>query len=344
MATYTLKIIRIKQETPNVVTLSFKQPALKKIKYLAGQYLTLIFRINGRRYIRPYSFSSAPGIDELLEITVKRVPNGIVSNHIVDMVKVNDSIEVMEPMGDFIFQNKETLTDVYFWGVGSGITPLFSLIKYILSSNTYLKVHLMYGSKNYEHTIFKNQIEHLLSIYSDRFSLQHFHTEVYVGDKYPDVIEGRIDQVKALKMLTENPVVGNSSHYICGPFGLKESVKQALDSSGVIKSLIFSEDFELIKNPADFVDIQSQTVRLNFQNQEYNLEVVKGKSILEAALDTNIELPYSCQTGNCSTCRGKIVEGKTRMIGLVKERTDLQETETLLCCTYPLTENIIITI
>src|ERR1700676_3508127 len=102
MKFYTLRVIDIRRETQDCLTVIFKQPGLKRIKYFAGQYLSLIFRINGRRYIRPYSFSSAPGVEATLNITIKRVPGGIVSNHILDKLKVDDIIEVMEPMGDFI--------------------------------------------------------------------------------------------------------------------------------------------------------------------------------------------------------------------------------------------------
>src|SRR6476659_10406846 len=119
MKTYTLKVIAIKKETEDTLTLCFRQPMLKKIKYQAGQYLTLIFRINGRRYIRPYSFSSAPEIDSNLEVTVKRVAGGIISNHIHDQVKVDDIIEVMPPMGDFILPDKK-YNAVFLWGAGSG--------------------------------------------------------------------------------------------------------------------------------------------------------------------------------------------------------------------------------
>ena len=118
MGNYTLRIAEVKRETEDTVTLCFKQPGLKKIKYIAGQYLTLIFRINGRRYIRPYSFSSCPGVDSYLEVTVKRVQNGLVSNHINDMVNVGDSIEVMPPMGDFIFEANDDLTDTCYKPTG----------------------------------------------------------------------------------------------------------------------------------------------------------------------------------------------------------------------------------
>lgn len=340
MTNYTLKVIDIRKDTDDTVTLCFKQPGLKKIKYLAGQYLTLIFRINGRRYIRPYSFSSCPGVDPNLEVTVKRVENGLISNHINDMVSVGDSIEVMPPMGDFVFEEDNNFTDVYFWGVGSGITPLFSMIKHILNSTSSINVHLNYGNKNNETTIFNKQIKDLQEKYPRRFIVRHFHTKLFVDESNPLVIQGRIDQHKALSILDEKISLKSSAHYICGPAGLKESVKDAIQSKYGSLSNVFSEDFELVKDPKDFVDIYTRNVSINFESNIHTLEVVKGKSILEAALDAQIELPYSCQTGNCDTCKAKIVTGSVKMIGATKIRKDLNVNEYLLCCTYPLTENV----
>jgi len=337
---YTLKVVEVRLETEDTVTLCFKQPGLKKIKYEAGQYLTLIFRINGRRYIRPYSFSSCPGVDPFLEITIKRVENGLVSNHINDMVKVGDSIEAMSPMGDFVYDKEQPFDHIYFWGVGSGITPLISIIKYILSTAINVKVHLNYGNKSHETTIFKDQITQLRAQYADRFIVRHFHTRLFVDEANPHLIQGRIDQAKALQILDKSLDAKKCAHYICGPTGLKESVKSAiLNKFGSLEN-VYSEDFELVKDPKDLIDVHTQNVLLNFDGKPYHLEVAKGKSILEAALDADIELPYSCQTGNCSTCKGKLLDGKAKMIGLSKERHDLAVDEFLLCCAHPLTENV----
>jgi ring-1,2-phenylacetyl-CoA epoxidase subunit PaaE len=341
---YTLKVADIRQETEDTVTLCFKQPGLKKIKYEAGQYLTLIFRINGRRYIRPYSFSSCPGVDSFLEITVKRVENGLVSNHINDMVQVGDVVEVMPPMGDFVYDQEQAFEDIYFWGVGSGITPLISIIKYILSTTASVRVHLNYGNKNHESTIFKDQIEQLIAQYCERFTVRHFHTRLFVDEANPNLIQGRIDQTKALHILNESLAVKKCAHYICGPTGLKESVKSAILHKFGSLDNVFSEDFELVKDPKDLIDVHTQNISLNFDGKAYHLEVAKGKSILEAALNADIELPYSCQTGNCSTCKGKLIDGQAKMIGLSKERNDLATNEFLLCCTHPLTENVSIEI
>jgi ring-1,2-phenylacetyl-CoA epoxidase subunit PaaE len=341
---YTLKVADIRKETEDTVTLCFKQPGLKKIKYLAGQYLTLIFRINGRRYIRPYSFSSCPGVDSFLEITVKRVENGLVSNHINDMVKIGDSIEVMPPMGDFVFEEDYAFSDVFFWGVGSGITPLISIIKYILITKENVKVHLNYGNKNHETTIFGDQIKQLGTQFPERLVVRNFHTKIFVDESHPHLIQGRIDQDKALQILDDALDPNLCAHFICGPAGLKESVKKAIQAKYGFLINVFSEDFELVKDPKDFEDVHTQNILIDFEGTQYSLEVSKGKSILEAALNADIELPYSCQTGNCSTCKGKLINGDAKMIGLSKERDDLAADEFLLCCTHPLTENVQISI
>ncbi|MGV3546019.1 MAG: FAD-binding oxidoreductase [Pedobacter sp.] len=342
MQTYTLKVVEIRKETAETVTLCFKQPGLRKIKYQAGQYLTLIFRINGRRYIRPYSFSSAPAVDPFLEITVKRILNGIVSNHIHDTVRVGDSIEVMQPMGDFVCE--ESIAEVLLWGVGSGVTPLISIAKQLLATREEVKVKLIYGNRNQESTIFFERIKELERAYPNRFLVKHFHTQFKINPNIPGLIEGRISQDKAAEIIDEITPLPSAKHFICGPFGLKTSVKTALKLKGFDDEQIFAEDFELVKDPKDFENVNTQTIQLKFGDVQTNLEVVKGKSILESALDAGIELPYSCQTGNCSTCKGKLLKGEAKMIGLVKERDDLAVDEYLVCCTHPLSDNVYIEI
>ncbi len=342
MNIYTLRVIEIRKETEDTVTLCFKQPALKKIKYKAGQYLTLIFRINGRRYIRPYSFSSAPAVDPTLEVTIKRIPNGIVSNHVHDVVKIGDSIEVMQPMGDFICD--DNVSEVFLWGAGSGITPLISMAKQLLTLNSECKVNLIYGNRNNETTIFLTQIQELQKLYPNRFVVKHFHTQLKINHDIPGLIEGRINKDRALKILETLTSLQSAKHYICGPIGLKESVKTALNTYGIGENYIFSEDFELVKDPKDFENIQTQNIKLKFGNEEVDLEIIKGNSILESALDAGIELPYSCQTGSCSTCKGKLISGEAKMIGLTKKRDDLLSNEYLVCCTHPLSDNVYIEI
>jgi len=339
MIKYTLKVQDIRRETADTVTLSFKQPALRKIKYQAGQYITLQFRINGRRYSRPYSFSSAPAVDSLLETTIKRVSQGIVSNFIQDQVQIGDVIEVMEPMGDFVFDNQDGIEKIYFWGVGSGITPLISLIKEILHTKPLIKLHLVYGNRNFGMTIFSLLIDELAVKYPDTFSFTHFHTQSEMNQEFCFVKKGRIHKDFILDLVQASEVT-KTMHYICGPIGLKNKIKDTLSFLKYPTANVFSEDFELIKDPKDFEDIVAHHVKISFQGSDTLVKVEKGQSILEAALDAGIELPYSCQTGNCSTCKAKLKVGALRMIGLTKERDDLERGDYLLCCSHPLTDDV----
>ena len=343
MKNYTLKVHDIKKETKDTITICFKQPGLKKIKYHAGQYLTLSTRINGRKYTRPYSFSSAPSVDSFLETTIKRVPNGIFSNHIHDTLQVGDIVEVMEPMGDFVYTHDEFFNSIYFWGVGSGITPLISIIKEVLISNPQAQVYLIYGNKNFESTIFLDLINELLKKYPENLKVWHFHTLYNHDEHYHIVNSGRIN-IEFILDLLQDKDVKQTKHYICGPIDLKNTIKEALGGLNCPKENIFSEDFELVRNPKDFEDIIAHNVKIHYQGNNTNVADKKGKSVLEAALDAGIELPYSCQTGSCNTCKGKLVTGELRMIGLSKERDDLEKEDYLLCCSYPLTDNILVAI
>jgi len=342
MKSYTLKVEEVRIETDDTVTICFKQPGLKKIKYLAGQYLTLQFRINGRRYIRPYSFSSTPLIDSTLDVTVKRVPGGIVSNYINDIIRVEDVIEVQEPLGDFIFESDKSIKSVVFWGVGSGITPLFSIIKELLTNQSSINIYLVYGNKSNSSVIFKNQLEKLKSIYSERFKIYNFYSKEEFFNDDSHNYKGRINS-SFVEKLTSN-IQTPTQHFICGPIGLKNTVKGTLLNLGYPERSIFSEDFEIIKNPEDFKNIIDQNIILNFQGITNEIKITKGQSVLEEALEFGLELPYSCQTGNCSTCKAILKSGKLEMIGLSKPRTDLDKNEFLLCCSYPLTNDVCIEI
>jgi ring-1,2-phenylacetyl-CoA epoxidase subunit PaaE len=340
MLTYTLNIIEKRTETSDSVTLVFKQPGIKKVKYKAGQYLTLIVRINGRRYIRPYSFSSAFGIDSNIEVTVKRVAGGIVSNHIVDVLAAGDVLEVMPPMGDFIVEDEllKENTHILLWGVGSGVTPLFSIAKDLLFNKPESRITLIYGNKNHDSAIFAERLSALEEKYTERFKVVHFHTRSILNASQTHILSGRINPDKALSILNVIPALTQTLHYICGPAGLKESVRTSLLQYGVSSEKIFSEDFEIVKNPEDFKDITTQTVQITKDNVPANVEVIKGKSILEGGLDFGLELNYSCQTGNCSVCKGYLVAGKIKTIGM-PQRDDLAKDEYLLCCSYPISEN-----
>jgi ring-1,2-phenylacetyl-CoA epoxidase subunit PaaE len=336
---YTLTVLDICHETLDCKTIKFKQPSLRKIKYQAGQYITLLLSIKGRKYARPYSFSSSPSVDSELEVTIKRVPGGIVSNFIIDELNVGDVIEVLEPMGSFIFQAQDVESTVYFWCIGSGITPLYSLTKEILKTRPNTKIKLVYGNKNKESTIFSDQLVQLQLVYQSNFKSYNFYSQEEVLDEN-ESFKGRISSCFVSDLVSQNINFKETLHYICGPSGLKETVRNALIDLSIPLSSIFFEDFELVIDPKVLESVEDCRVAVDFKGELIDFFVPKGKSILEIALDNGIEIPYSCQTGNCNTCKAKLMEGQLKMIGLNRERKDLAQDEFLLCCSYPLTNVI----
>ena len=336
---YTLKLIETGKETIDTFSFIFKQPGLRKIKYTAGQYITLSVNINGRKYRRAYSFSSSPSVDENLKITIKRVPNGIVSNYLIDKINVGDIIEVSEPKGEFIFNQEKNPSQVFLWSAGSGITPIYSILNQLLIINPSIQIHLIYGNSTKEDTIFLNELMQLAINYKEQFVLNLFFSrtnELQVENSF----SGRInsDFVKDYTMKHLNNL-GESQHFICGPSQMKKMIFESLQDIGVSEDRIFSEDFELTVNEQDLTEVIDSEVELHLFGVEHNILVEKGKSILDAYLDNGIDLPYSCQTGSCNTCKATILSGEAKMIG-VKERNDLSKHETLLCCSFPLTQNI----
>lgn len=338
---FTLKIEDIKKSTPDVVTICFKQPALKKVKYKAGQYLTLIVRINNRKYIRPYSFSSAPGIDTYLEVTIKRVPGGVVSNYLYDHAKIGDMMEVIEPMGDFVFDPvDETYPGhIMLWGAGSGITPLMSILKTILNRSAEKKVSLFYCNRNPEHTIFHDELSALDEKYAN-LTIHNFYTRIPEEVYLNYYIAGRIDEGRIIDILSKSESLDDTIHYICGPAGLKENVKSGLEKLKVKNTNILTEEFEVLIDPQLFDEIETQTIVITNGNEEWDVEVVKGASILNAALDQLIDLPYSCQTGTCMLCKAKLMDGKVSVIGVDELPDELEPGDCLLCCSYPQTDNV----
>ncbi len=344
MKKFTLKIDFIKDETADTKTFFLRQPALKKLRYQAGQYITVMQNIDGRLYKRPYSFSSAPSYSKSLAITVKKIEKGIFSNYMHSALREGDLLQVYEPSGSFVANTAADADHVVLWGVGSGITPLYSIICEILANSAVTIVDLIYGSKNRSNTIFFNDIVALQEQYPTRFKSylfysnvdenQNFFSNEFIGRINFDVIKFVFLPFKDKKLL----------HYICGPNAMKTFIEDQLIESGVLQTDIFTESFQNVVNKDDFADVEDTSVLIILNGRENVVFVPKGQSILEAALDNNIDIPYSCQVGNCSSCVGVCSDGNIKVIGMNDHRDDLLDNQYLLCCSFPITNNVTIII
>ncbi len=326
---HALTVSNIQQETTDTVSVSFSIPTELKntFKYIQGQYLTLRFEVKGKEERRAYSMSSSP-IEDDLTVSVKRVEKGLVSNHINSNVKTGDTVEVMPPDGKFYVPLKEENQKTYFFfGAGSGITPLFSIIKTILEQEPQSNIFLLYGNRNEDSIIFKDQLATLEKRYSGQLQVEHtlsqpkLEKQGGLGGLFKKAKPtwtgktGRIDSTKTTTFLAENPIRGKSAEYfICGPAGLIKSVESALSAKGIDEKTIHREYFTAPDEEGKAVAaVDGATVKATLEGKEITVTVPVGKNILDVLLDNNFDPPYSCTSGACSTCMAKVTKGEVEM-------------------------------
>lgn len=348
---YKLKVKQVVRETADTVSIYFKQPFFSKIKYKPGQFLTLMVPINGQVERRSYSMSSCPHTDDELCVTVKRVANGKVSNYLNDHLKPGQELEVMEPMGNFHLDLHPVQRHVILIGAGSGITPLMSIAKAVLRMESSSIVSLLYGNRNEESIIFKETLDKLQKQFANRFQVIHILSKpssAWTGQ------QGRLSQALATKLLNELPKlnVHKMDYYLCGPQEMMEEMQITLLAMNVPAEKIHKENFvttasngttkaEVTASAA----IKTEEVTLLYEGSEYKVKVSPDKTILEAGLDSGIDLPYSCQSGLCTACRGKRLSGKVKMDeedGLSPQ--EMKEGYVLPCVSHPLTPDVVIEI
>lgn len=298
--------------------------------------------------------ASSPHVDVSLSVSVKRVPGGLASNYLCDQIKPGDILETLEPMGTFVPkldpQNRRTIVLI---GAGSGITPLFSMAKSALHIEPNTRIWLIYGNRNQKSIVYKAHLDAMEQAYGKlRFQVTHVLSQPsfgWFGAK------GRLNQHTVTKLLEKLSAteLGNASFYLCGPDGMMAEARSALSLMRVAMEQVHRESFahapvaagDVIEEPITAADSGSPEVTILYEGSEYKFAVAPHQTILEAALDLDIDLPYSCQAGMCTACMGRCVSGTVKL----DEEDGLSEAELkagylLTCVAHPVGTDVVIEI
>ncbi len=340
---HRLRVAETRQETKAAISLYFEVPeALREIfRWRPGQHLTLRFHLGGEEVRRPYSISSSPFTGEPLRITVKRVPNGLVSNHINDSVSAGAEIEVTPPFGGFCLDPVANgYRTHYFFGAGSGITPLFSMLASVLHAEPYSSAYLIYGNTDVKNIIFKEPLAALSTSHPDRLAVVHTLSSPSLWSSF-QAWSGRIDARIVGRFIEEYPPYAQDTQYhVCGPGDMNACVRGALMDLDVPQERIHLESYRA--GDDDFgqeVESVDAVATVTLDDTTTTVEVPKGKTVLEALLDAGLRPPYSCQAGVCSACRARIVRGKVHMRShMALEEGEVATGAFLTCQALPLTE------
>jgi ring-1,2-phenylacetyl-CoA epoxidase subunit PaaE len=352
MKTYFLQVKEITKETEEVISVEFWHPLSEQIKYKAGQFITVIVPAdNGKKVRRSYSMSSSPYTDSSVIITVKRIPGGLVSNYLHDNVRKGDFIEVIEPMGQFVFEpDAQKQRHIVLIGAGSGITPLMSITKSVLKAEPKSKVSLIYGNRTFDSIIFWKRLTDLELANRERLNVVHVLSQA--SDSWAGY-RGRINKANIVVMLKELDIHFRSENevfYLCGPTGMMEEVLDIFDVFDVPEGQINRERFNAPMLDENYELPESEKlltreVTVKYSGDDFTFKVEPHQTILEAALELDIDLPYSCQAGMCTACLGKCISGEVRMDedeGLTQK--EKEDGWVLTCVSRPLTDDVVLEI
>ncbi|WP_420603467.1 FAD-binding oxidoreductase [Flagellimonas sp.] len=338
---HALKISSVDALTPNAVALTFEIPDNLKeaFSFTAGQYITLKHKVNGQEVRRAYSISSAPSSGKIT-VGIKKVPNGTFSVYANETIKSGDVIEVMPPEGRFVFEKDSAPKNIAAFAAGSGITPIMSIAQTVLESSPENTFVLVFGNQSLQETMYLKEIETFQEKYTNRFFVQH----VCSRAQEENALFGRIE-TSTVNFIVKNKFKETNfdAFYLCGPEEMINTVSNTLKNNGVAEDKILFELFTSTDTEDTLAeDLDGKTkVEVTVDDETFSFSMDKKVLVLDAVLKEDIDAPYSCQGGVCSSCIARITEGKAEMVkNQILTDGEVAEGLILTCQAHPLTPTL----
>ncbi|MBI5900070.1 MAG: phenylacetate-CoA oxygenase/reductase subunit PaaK [Rhodocyclales bacterium] len=355
---HDLRVKSIEPDTAEASILTFEVPPelRETFGFTQGQYLTLRASIDGQDLRRSYSICA--GVDDgELRVGVRRVKGGVFSNWINEQVRPGDRINVMAPQGRF-FVPIDPKAKRHHVGIagGSGITPILSIMKTVLAREPMSRFTLIYGNRMLRSTMFKEELEDLKNRYMTRLALQHVFSDEPTDVPISSGVMNRAKIGEFLATVVPAPTIDHA--YVCGPFQMNDEAEAALLAAGVPAERIHIERFGVIApkgeptgapvgavlHEAQPGDAENAKVVIVRDGMRREIDFSRDQpSILDAASAAGLEVPFSCTSGVCGTCRCKLVEGQVRMErNFALDQAEVANGFVLACQAHPLTERVVL--
>jgi ring-1,2-phenylacetyl-CoA epoxidase subunit PaaE len=350
---HRLRIKEVKKETPDCVSILFEIPdnLKERFSYYQGQSLTMRTFLNGEEVRRTYSICSSP-LDNKWRVAVKKQEAGLFSSFANENLKAGDELEVMEPVGKFYTElNPEQKKNYLALAAGSGITPVISIITTTLRTEPKSQFTLVYGNRNTNSIIFKEELEGLKNKFMDRFQI------IYILSRErtdAPVNSGKINKEKLEALSKLIQYAGMDETFICGPEEMIFCVKDFLEQKGIDTKKIHFELFTTAgqktqskKQKAPGIKIGGPesliTIKVDGRSHDFSLSLSSDTSILDAALEQGADLPFACKGGMCCTCKARLLEGQVEMdVHWGLEHDEIEKGFILTCQSHPKTERVVV--
>jgi ring-1,2-phenylacetyl-CoA epoxidase subunit PaaE len=348
---HPLRVRAVLPDTAEAVVVSFHVPdELREVfSFTQGQYLTLRKEIEGQDLRRSYSICA--GVDDgELRVGVRKVKGGVFSNWINEFLQHGDTISVMAPQGRFFVPMEPTLRRHHV-GIagGSGVTPILSTMKTVLAREPLSRFTLIYGNRALKSTMFKEEIEDLKNKYLTRLVLHHVFSDEHTDAPLNMGVMNRDKIGQFLRTVVPASTIDHA--FVCGPFQMNDEAEAALLAAGVPEERIHIERFGLAPQAQQVGAViheakpgDAETARITIIRDGLSREISFTKdqpSILDAASAAGLEVPFSCTSGVCGTCRAKCISGEVRMErNFALDKNEVANGFVLTCQAHPLTPQV----
>lgn len=349
---HPLRVRAIEPDTTEAMVVTFDVPPELRdtFAFTQGQYLTLRHTVDGQDLRRSYSICA--GVDDaLLRVGVRKVAGGVFSNWINRQLKVGDTLQVMAPQGKFNVPIDPAARRHYVAiAGGSGITPILSIMKTVLTREPASRFTLLYANRSVASTMFKEALEDLKNRHLTRLALHHVFSEEHVDQPLARGLMNREKVGEFLRTLVPPATIDHV--FICGPYQMNDEAEAALRAAGVPEERIHIERFGIAPGQhAGAVQHQSAPedadgARITLIRDGVSRDIVFQKdqpSILDCATASGLEMPYSCTSGVCGTCRAKVIEGQVRMErNFALDKNEVAQGFVLTCQAHPTTDKVVL--
>lgn len=345
---HALTVSDKRNETADSVRLSLQVPddVRSEFEFLPGQHLPIQIEIDGQPVRRTYSICSEHGAWPL-EIGIRIQPGGRFSGFVSDQLVAGDVLQVMPPFGQFHASIDPANEKTYLaFASGSGITPILSIMRSTLAEEQGSRFLLFYGNRRHDTTMFIDDLYALKNKFPERLQLYFLFTRE--EQEYP-IFSGRLDGKKTAELYkTFCQGLEPDEAFVCGPDTMIEDVRNSLRQLGLDEDVIHVERYgaprkKSVASPAEAENGDEDcTVNIIMDGRKQSFHMSsEGLSIVDAAAQQGIQLPYSCKAGVCATCRTHVRKGEVRMdtnFGL--EPWEVEQGYVLACQSHPVTDKL----
>jgi ferredoxin-NADP reductase len=257
-------------------------------------------------------------------VTVKRVPGGVVSNHLNDALAVGDVVDAGVPLGHFVLTDADD--DLVLIAGGSGITPVFSLAKEALAT-TDRRVRLLFANADRQAAIFGDALDRLAAEHAGRFAVCH----------HEDAGRGFLTAADVAAFVGREV----ADIYVCGPEGLMALVERSLGDVAITPDRLHLERFTVAAGDPEPVDESESSgeVTITLRGRTETVAQRGRSTILQSARWVGMPAPSSCEAGHCASCMALVLEGRVAMrVNDILSSEEVEEGWVLTCQAVPATD------